>query len=146
MYSNSSRRSQTLSSPRGVYIDFSFPIPQIEGVAYRGRVMVEVEMSLGQLPTTKTEDIKIVDLKRLTPFLRRRKYKLYAAFFSATMVFPDDQPVEFEVSIGNYGNKLDDNSPAQSSTTPPSNPIYDGTQYYYLPWLDKKPVIQVYLA
>lgn len=143
MYSNSSRRSQTLSSPRGVYIDFSFPIPQIEGVAYRGRVMVEVEMSLGQLPTTKTEDIKIVDLKRLTPFLRRRKYKLYAAFFSATMVFPDDQPVEFEVSIGNYGNKLDDNSPAQSSTTPPSNPIYDGTQYYYLPWLDKKPVIQV---
>ena len=105
--------------------------------------MVEVEMSLGQLPTTKTEDIKIVDLNRLTPFLRRRKYKLFGSFFSATMVYPDENPVEFEVSIGNYGNKLDENSPAQSSTTPPSNPIYDGTHYHYLPWLDKKPVIEV---
>ena len=44
---------------------------------------------------------------------------------------------------GNYGNKLDENSPAQSSTTPPSNPIFDGNSYYYLPWLDQKPCIQV---
>ena len=44
---------------------------------------------------------------------------------------------------GNYGNKLDENSPAQSSTTPPSNPIYDGNAYYYLPWLDQKPCVVV---
>ena len=106
--------------------------------------MVEVSMSLGRLPGTKTEDIKSFDLNKLTPFLRRRKYKLFGAFFSATMIHPNDQPVEFEISIGNYGNKLDENSPAQSSTTPTSNPVYDGTQYYYLPWLDNKPVIQVH--
>ena len=97
-------------------------------------------MSLGRLPATKTEDIKKVDL---TPFLRRRRYRLYCAFYSATMVYPYDQSVEFEVSIGNYGNRLDSNSPVQVSTTPPCNPVYDGKQYYYLPWKDKKPVVQV---
>ena len=38
---------------------------QIEGVAYRGRVMVEVDMSLGKLPTDKHEEIKIADQKRI---------------------------------------------------------------------------------
>jgi hypothetical protein len=49
----------------------------------------------------------------------------------------------FHLTTGNYGNKLDENSPAMSSTTPPSNPIYDGNQYYYLPWVDQKPCVQV---
>ena len=79
----------------------------------------------------------------LQPFLRRRKYKLYGAFFSATMIYPIDTPVEFEVSIGNYGNKLDTNTPAQSSTTPPSNPLYDGKYYHYLPWFEQKPCVVV---
>ena len=105
--------------------------------------MVEVAMSMGKLPTATTEDIKTYELNRLTPFLRRRKFKLFGTFYSATMVFPNDQPVEFEVSIGNYGNKLDENTPAQSSTTHPSNPVYDGTNYFYIPWIQKKPVIQV---
>lgn len=71
-------------------------------MAYRGRVMVEVEMNIGNLPTTKREDIKIVDQKRIIPYLRRRKYKLFGAFFSATMVDPKGNPVEFEVSIGKH--------------------------------------------
>ena len=79
----------------------------------------------------------------LQPFLRRHKYKLYGAFFSATMIHPIDTPIEFEVSIGNYGNKLDSNTPAQSSTTPPSNPLYDGKRYHYLPWFEQKPCVVV---
>ena len=39
--------------------------------------------------------------------------------------------------IGNYGNKLDTSTPAQSSTTPPTNPVFDGTKYYFLPWMDQ---------
>ena len=77
------------------------------------------------------------------PFLRRRKYKLYGAFFSATMIHPIDSPIEFEISIGNYGNKLDNNTPAQSSTTSPSNPLYDGKTYHYLPWFEQKPCVVV---
>ena len=105
--------------------------------------MVEVDMTLGNFPETKHEDIKIADQKRIVPFLRRRKYKLYAALFSATMVYPVDAAVEFEVSIGNYGNKLDNNVPAQASTTPPSNPVYDGNAYHFLPWQDQKPCVVV---
>jgi hypothetical protein len=116
---------------------------KIEGVSYRGRVMVQLFMEIGKLPSHRIEDIKIADINKLTPFLRRRKYKLYAAFFSATMIKPADNPVEFEVSIGNYGNKLDENVPAQASTTPPSNPVYDGNAYHYLPWTSEKPCIVV---
>ena len=100
-------------------------------------------MTLGKLPTSRTEDIKKFDLKKLVPYLRRSSYRLYCAFHSATMVYPYDRPVEFEVSIGNYGNKLDSESPVQVSTTPPCNPTYDGKQYYYLPWMEQKPVVQV---
>ena len=73
---------------------------QIEGVSYRGRVMVEVDMTMGELPTTKIEEIKIVEQNKIIPFLRRQKYKLFGSFFSATMIHPKDSPVEFEVSIG----------------------------------------------
>ncbi len=112
-------------------------------MAYRGRVLVEVGMSLGQSPKMKTDNVSTFDLDRITSFLRRRKYKLFGAFFSASMVNPGNHPVQFEVSIGDYGNKQDDKSPIQSSTTPPSNPVYDGTKYYYLPWQKEKPVIEV---
>ncbi len=57
-------------------------------------------MTIGNFPSVKIEDIKEADQKRFVPFLRRRKYKLFGAFFSATMVDPKDAPVEFEVSIG----------------------------------------------
>ena len=57
------------------------------------------------------------------------------------MINPKGKPVEFEVSIGNFGNKLDKNVPDAASTTQSSNPVYDGTQYHYLPWFDTKPCI-----
>ena len=48
------------------------------------------------------------------------------------------------LTSGNYGNKLDDNVPAtSSSTTPPTNPVYDGTYHYYLPWANQKPCVMV---
>jgi len=62
--------------------------------------MVEINMKLGELPTTKKEEIKIVDQKKLLPYLRRHKYKLFGSLFSATMIDPTDSPVEFEISIG----------------------------------------------
>lgn len=57
-------------------------------------------MTMGELPATKIEEIKIVDQNKIIPFLRRQKYKLFGSFYSATMVHPKDSPVEFEVSIG----------------------------------------------
>ena len=36
----------------------------------------------------------------LQPYLRRRKFKLFACFLEATMIASTDGPLEFEVSIG----------------------------------------------
>ena len=47
------------------------------------------------------------------------------------------------VYLGNYGNKLDTNTPAQSSMTPSTNPANDGNMYYFLPWVDQKPCCMV---
>ena len=33
--------------------------------------------------------------------------------------------------------------PDTSSTTQPSNPVYDSNHYHYLPWFDSKPCVQV---
>jgi len=105
--------------------------------------MVEIEMQIGNLPTNKHEDIKIFDKNRSKMFLSRTSYKFFGVFFSATMVHPVDSAVQFEISIGNYGNKLDVNTLAQSSTTAATNPIYDGNKYYYLPWMEQKPCLVV---
>ncbi|VEL39368.1 unnamed protein product [Protopolystoma xenopodis] len=71
--------------------------------------------------------------------MRRRKYLLHCAFHSATLIGETDGPVEFEVSIGNYGNKLDGSVKPSSSTTQPTNAVYDGTYYHFLPWSESKP-------
>ena len=44
---------------------------------------------------------------------------------------------------GNYGNKLDETVPPCSSTTQPTNAVFDGCFYYFLPWGDNKPVVVV---
>lgn len=76
-------------------------------------------------------------------FMRRRRYKLQTAFLNASMISAIDTPIEFEVSIGNYGNQLDDNTPTCVSTSQPTNAVFDGCFYYYLPWNDRKPCISV---
>ena len=62
--------------------------------------MVGIDMALEKLSVKKMEEIKMADQKQIIPYLRRRKYKLFAAFFSASMIHPNDGLVEFEVSIG----------------------------------------------
>lgn len=114
-----------------------------EGVAYRGRLLFEIQTILGEIPTEPCIDLKNTEIVRVEPFLHRKKYKLHAAFLDAIMIHDIDKPIEFEVSIGNYGNKLDENVPPSSSTTPPSNPVFDGCSYYFLPWGDVKPCMQI---
>ena len=76
-------------------------------------------------------------------FQRRRKFKLHCTFMNATMISCIESPTEFEVSIGNYGNKLDENVPPCASTTQPTNAVFDGCYYHFLPWADNKPCVVV---
>lgn len=114
-----------------------------EGVAYRGRVLIELETKMDTQPTKLVEDVLSDDIVRVQTYLRRRKYKLFACFLEATMVACTDGPVTFEISIGNYGNQLDLSVPPSSSSTSPTNAIFDGSFYYFLPWNDIKPCCNV---
>ncbi|TGZ59552.1 hypothetical protein CRM22_009033 [Opisthorchis felineus] len=112
-----------------------------EGVAYRGRVLLELITELLEEPVkNEVKPLESDTIARIQKSLRRRKYRLYTAFLSATMISEETgSPVEFEVSIGNHGNKLDESITPCASTTPPTNPVYDGQAYYYLPWGNDKP-------
>lgn len=116
-----------------------------EGVAYRGRILLEIQTVLnersGEIPIG---DIKHTDVLKLGPILNRKKFKLHAAFHDATMLSVIDKPVQFEVSIGNYGNILDPGSASSSSSaTKACSPVFDGCSYYFLPWMSSKPSIGV---
>uniref|UniRef100_A0A8C2L7Z9 Myoferlin like n=1 Tax=Cyprinus carpio TaxID=7962 RepID=A0A8C2L7Z9_CYPCA len=110
-----------------------------EGVAYRGRVLIELSTQLDEKTDKKVEDIPNDDI--LVKYQRRRKYSLCAVFHSACMLQEPGEPIQFEVSIGNYGNKLDSTCKPLASTTQFSCAVFDGNQYYYLPWADSKPVV-----
>ncbi|XP_070771991.1 myoferlin isoform X2 [Enoplosus armatus] len=112
-----------------------------EGVAYRGRVLVELSTQLDGKVDKNVEDICSDDILVAQKYQRRRKYCLCAVFHSACMLQEPGEPIQFEVSIGNYGNKLDSTCKPLSSTTQYSFAVFDGNHYYYLPWADTKPVV-----
>ncbi|KAM4611912.1 LOW QUALITY PROTEIN: dysferlin [Polymixia lowei] len=112
-----------------------------EGVAYRGRCLVELSTKLVDKLQQKTEDITSDDLLVVEKFLRKRKFSLFAAFYSATLLQDVDDAIQFEVSIGNYGNKFDYTCLPLASTSQFSRAVFDGCHYYYLPWGNVKPVV-----
>uniref|UniRef100_A0AAQ5Z706 C2 domain-containing protein n=1 Tax=Amphiprion ocellaris TaxID=80972 RepID=A0AAQ5Z706_AMPOC len=112
-----------------------------EGVAYRGRILVELSTKLEGKAEKTVDSIHSDDI--LVKYQRRRKYCLCAVFHSASMIQEPGEPIQFEVSIGNYGNKLDTTCKPLASTTQYSCAVFDGNHYYYLPWADTKPVVVV---
>ncbi|KAM9837553.1 myoferlin-like [Aulostomus maculatus] len=114
-----------------------------EGVAYRGRILVEMSTKLEGKVDKMVESINSDDILVAQKYQRRRKYCLCAVFHSASMIQEPGEPIQFEVSIGNYGNKLDNTCKPLASTTQYSCAVFDGNHYYYLPWAGTKPVVVV---
>uniref|UniRef100_A0A8C0FUQ5 Myoferlin n=1 Tax=Bubo bubo TaxID=30461 RepID=A0A8C0FUQ5_BUBBB len=133
-------------SPRE-YTGFPDPYDELnfgkgEGVAYRGRILVELSTILESKPVNKKlEMIPNDDLLVVQKYQSRRKFCLAAVFHSATMLQDTGEPIQFEVSIGNYGNKFDTTCKPLASTTQYSCAVFDGNYYYYLPWANTKPVV-----
>ncbi|XP_045925077.1 myoferlin-like [Micropterus dolomieu] len=114
-----------------------------EGVAYRGRILVELSTKLDGKADKTVDSISSDDILVVQKYQRRRKYCLCAVFQSASMIQEPGEPIQFEVSIGNYGNKLDTTCKPLASTTQYSCAVFDGNHYYYLPWANTKPVVVV---
>ncbi|XP_061025782.1 myoferlin isoform X2 [Eubalaena glacialis] len=133
-------------SPRE-YTGFPDPYDELntgkgEGVAYRGRILVALSTLLEKTPPDKKlEPISNDDLLVVEKYQRRRKYSLSAVFHSATMLQDVGEAIQFEVSIGNYGNKFDTTCKPLASSTQYSRAVFDGNYYYYLPWAHTKPVV-----
>lgn len=114
-----------------------------EGCSFRGRALISIKTDLGSYPDAKSGILPADDVLRVQFYCRTRRFRLHATFLDATMVNITDTPVEFEVSLGNYGNKFEDRFTPSPSTTPPTNAVFDGCQYYYLPWKNVKPSLIV---
>ncbi|CAI9537513.1 unnamed protein product, partial [Staurois parvus] len=87
------------------------------------------------------EDIPSDDILVVEKYQRRRKFSLCAVFHSASMLQDIGEAIQFELSIGNYGNKFDSTCKPLASTTQYSRAVFDGNLYYYLPWSATKPVV-----
>nr|XP_042715210.1 fer-1-like protein 5 [Chrysemys picta bellii] len=114
-----------------------------EGVAYRGRILVELNTSMDRTPQQEIEEIPAEAVAKVERYLSRRKYGLCAIFYSATMLPAIKELIQFEVSIGNYGNKFDVTCKPCASTTQYSQAVFDGNHYHYLPWYDTKPMVAI---
>ncbi|KAM7381891.1 hypothetical protein PAMA_012647 [Pampus argenteus] len=114
-----------------------------EGVAYRGRILVEMSTKLEGKADKTVDSIHSDDILVVQKYQRRRKFCLCAVFHSASMIQEPGEPIQFEVSIGNYGNKLDTTCKPLASTTQYNCAVFDGNHYYYLPWAGTKPVVVV---
>ncbi|KAI4891587.1 hypothetical protein NFI96_020979 [Prochilodus magdalenae] len=113
-----------------------------EGVAYRGRLLIELSTRLDDKVEKKVDDLSSDDiLVAQQKYQRKRKYSLCAVFHSACMLQEPGEPIQFEVSMGNYGNKMDSTCKPLASTTQYSCAVFDGNHYYYLPWANTKPVV-----
>ncbi|KAI4889280.1 hypothetical protein NFI96_010829, partial [Prochilodus magdalenae] len=133
------------------YEDLNYGKASGEGAAYRGRMLIELSTKLDGKADMDVEAIPNDDILVVQKYQRRRKYCLCAVFHSATMIQEPGEPIQFEVSIGNYGNKLDTTCIPLASTTQYSCAVFDvtlqfaptGNLYYYLPWADTKPVVAI---
>nr|XP_012642367.1 fer-1-like protein 5 isoform X2 [Microcebus murinus] len=113
-----------------------------DGLAYRGRVFLELITQIKSKQDNWIKDLSH-EVTMIEKHQNRHKYGLCVIFLSCTMMPNFNDLIQFEVSIGHYGNKLDLNYKPLVSTTQYSPVIYDGNIYHYVPWYNTKPVVAV---
>ncbi|KAM9266271.1 fer-1-like protein 5 [Morus bassanus] len=113
------------------------------GMAYRGRVLLELSTHMGTPDRRQRDTIAPKDIARVQRHLPRRQFGLCGIFYSATMVPAGPELLRFELSLGNYGDAGDVTCKPAASVTPHGCPLFDGNRYHYLPWYGDKPVAAV---
>ncbi|XP_076047725.1 myoferlin-like isoform X2 [Oratosquilla oratoria] len=116
----------------------------LEGCSYRGRVLLALHTNIGTYPASPVSNMDVIAIAKAKKFCSTRKFIVQAAFSHASMLSSIDVPLEFEVSVGNFGNKLENSLLPSPSTTHPTNAVFDGCKYYFLPWMETTPYIVVH--
>lgn len=116
-----------------------------EGCGYRGRVMVEITSQPGGGPVEVRTELPEAELERVAVFQRRRHYKLRVELVDLNMISSEVRggPISVEMSIGNYGNSHELELLPGSSITLPTQAASDGSNYWYISWEDKKPILEL---
>uniref|UniRef100_UPI00398F4D76 otoferlin isoform X2 n=1 Tax=Pristiophorus japonicus TaxID=55135 RepID=UPI00398F4D76 len=85
-----------------------------EGVSFRARLLISISMEI--LDTTSTEimsstEVQVETIQQISDLAtgKMEEFFIFGAFLEATMLDRriGDKPVNFEVTIGNYGNQID---------------------------------------
>ncbi|KAG8509687.1 Fer-1-like protein 5, partial [Galemys pyrenaicus] len=122
--------------------DTIFPSSMKDGLAYRGRIFMELVTHTNPHEEARRMNISY-EVTRIEKHRNLHKYGLCVIFLSCTMMPNFKDLIQFEVSIGHYGNKMDQSYKPLVSTTQYSPVIYDGNIYHYVPWYNTKPVVAV---
>ncbi|XP_031807343.1 fer-1-like protein 5 [Sarcophilus harrisii] len=117
-----------------------FPLDSTEeGLIYQGRVLMELVCGIQDKKT------KALPPRTLAGFieneLNQQNYGLCIIFLSSTMMPAFKSQIHFEVTLGHYGSKMDQNYKPLASTTQYSQAVIDDTSYHHLPWHNSKPVV-----
>ncbi|XP_078613873.1 dysferlin-like isoform X2 [Branchiostoma floridae x Branchiostoma japonicum] len=122
-----------------------------EGVAYRGRLMVELKTEISQSKGKPgVSDIRRKALDRMKDLRATRNFRVFVALLEATLIEGGGGDVKFEVSMGHYGN----NEPGWekfaifSSTSPAKLVPSEGEEenLYHVPWDGMCPVLTLSCA
>ncbi|CAL4122812.1 unnamed protein product, partial [Meganyctiphanes norvegica] len=115
----------------------------INGCAYRGRILLELNTQLGITSNVQTSTISEETFNNIKPFRSTSEFMLICQFDQCFLQNEYTEQLEFEVSMGIFGNKEEKYKLSSLSCTNPLNPIYDGDKGYFLPWGKQKPLIMV---
>ncbi|KAG0722541.1 Myoferlin [Chionoecetes opilio] len=97
-----------------------------EGCAYRGRVLLALHTNVGTYPPAPTTAIDNNDFNKVRRFRGTRKFVVLCHLSAVWLLESAEKPVEVEVSLGNFGNKLENKMLPSPSSTHPANPVFDG--------------------
>ncbi|XP_019616066.1 PREDICTED: dysferlin-like [Branchiostoma belcheri] len=124
---------------------------KVEGVAYRGRLMVELRTELSQAKSKPgVSDIKRKAMDRMKDLRATRNYRVFVALLEATLIERGGGDVRFEVSMGHYGSSTPgwEKFAIFSSTSPTQLMQSDGEEenLYHVPWDGTCPVLTLSCA
>ncbi|KAI4799190.1 hypothetical protein KUCAC02_017861 [Chaenocephalus aceratus] len=128
-----------------------------EGVSFRARLLVSLGVEIldpSSPEITSSTDVQLEGVSNIseTATGKVEEFFLFGSFLEATMIDRKigDKPINFELTIGYYGNEIDgdeemddDGDLTSVATTPPMKPVITDRNYFHLPYFERKPCIYI---